>query len=149
MTREHAATDTERPQHGPPEKNRPIGSSLGMKFLAFLLRALPAGAAYLFARIPVTWYYLKRPEGRTSAAILHERLGLEGGRWARFRLGFRQALAFSRIILDNMYLGIFGLGRFHIEEYGTEIFKRALQQGRGLVLLSAHMGNWHLAVNFL
>ncbi len=120
-----------------------------MRFLSLVLRVLPLPVAYGFAMIPVIWYYLRRPEGRLSASILYERIGLTGGRWRRFWFGFRQAKAFSRIIIDNMYLGLFGPDRFALEEHGTEIFKRALQEGRGLVLLSAHMGNWHLAVNFL
>jgi predicted LPLAT superfamily acyltransferase len=97
----------------------------------------------------VVWYYLTRPEGRVSAAILYRRLGLPGGWWRRFWFGFRQALSFSRIILDNIVLGVFGKERFELREHGTEIFKEALERGKGLVLLSAHMGNWHLAVNFL
>jgi predicted LPLAT superfamily acyltransferase len=127
----------------------PLGSSIGMKLLAFVMRILPTRLAYLIAYIPVLWYYMLRPEGRLSASRLHERLGLAGGGFSCFRFGFRQARDFSRIILDNIYLGIFGPKRFEIAEYGTDIFKKTLEKGRGLLLLSAHVGNWHLAVNFL
>ena len=129
-----------------PGRPAAMGSPLGMRFLALVLRVFPLQIAYLVAVVPVVWYYLTRPEGRSSAAILYRRLGLPGGRWRQFWFGF---LSFSRIILDNMILGIFGPERFELKEIGTEIFEKALARGKGLVLLSAHMGNWHLAVNFL
>lgn len=128
---------------------RRIGSAVGMKLLAFVMRVLSLRVAYGFALLPVLWYYLLRPEGRRSAAALHRRLGLTGGAIRRFFFGLRQAAQYSRIILDNLYLGAFGNKGFALEEIGTEVFLKALEQGKGLILVSAHVGNWHLAVNFL
>ncbi len=127
---------------------RPMGSGLGMRILALTMRVAPA-LAYGFALFPVLWYYLIKPEGRKAAAVLHRRLGLPGGAFARWRFGLRQARMFSKIILDNMYLGFFGPEKFVIEERGTDLLRDELKKGKGLILLSAHMGNWHLAVNFL
>lgn len=133
----------------PPPRQGAVGSAFGMKLIALMLRLLPTQVAYAVAYIPVIWYFLVKGDARRAAAKLHERLGLPGGAWRRFWFGLRQAVQFSRIILDNMYLGLFGPQSFIIDEFGTDIFKRLLSEGNGLMLLSAHMGNWHLAVNFL
>ncbi len=126
-----------------------VGSPLGMKLLAALLRILPQSIVSWFAWIPVIWYYLRRPEGRRSAAVYRRMLGFEPRPLREFFFGLGQARAYSHVILDNMYLGMFGPQRFHLEEHGTDVFHQQLSKGRGLILLSAHAGNWHLAVNFL
>lgn len=143
--------DTQLPFTSDPagtKATRTIGSGIGMRLLAFVMRFVPA-IAYGFALFPVLWYFIVKPEGRRAAAILHHRLEKRGQVFAPLLFGFRQARMFSKIILDNMYLGLFGGQKFIIEEKGTEILLEQLRQGKGLILLSAHMGNWHLAVNFL
>lgn len=131
-----------------PTENRRIGSGLGMRMLAWIMRLVPV-LAYGFALFPVIWYFIVKPEGRRAASFLFRRLGRKGGVFRRLWFGFSQARMFSKIILDNIYLGLFGNEKFVIEERGTKIFLEELSKGKGLVLLSAHMGNWHLAVNFL
>jgi predicted LPLAT superfamily acyltransferase len=132
----------------PTEDRRRIGSGIGMKMLARIMRLVPA-LAYEFALIPVVWYFIVKPEGRRAASVLYRRLGRKGGAFRRLWFGLSQARMFSKIILDNIYLGLFGSEKFVIEENGTKILLEQLSKGKGLVMLSAHMGNWHLAVNFL
>jgi predicted LPLAT superfamily acyltransferase len=132
-----------------PSPRQELGSATGMRLLAFLMRALPRVAVYTFAWIPVLWYYVVRPEGRLSSAVYQKRLGLEHGSLRRFLFGLRQARELSLVILDNMYLGLFGPAEFKLERLGTQRFHEALEEGRGLVLLAAHAGNWHLATTFL
>ncbi len=110
---------------------------------------MPRFLMYFFALIPVVYYYLKRPEVRFSSPIYQRHLDLGHGKGKAFWFGLGQAAVYSRIILDNMYLGTFGPDRFQIEYEGTDRFMDALGRGRGLILLSAHLGNWHLAINFL
>jgi predicted LPLAT superfamily acyltransferase len=126
-----------------------FGSQTGMKLLAFFMRFFPRQVVYWIALLPVVWYYLFQPEGRQSSAIYQRRIGLTHGPIRRFFFGLGQAKAFSQVILDNMYLGMFGPDRFNLSLVGTEIFLDALSHGKGLILLSAHVGNWHLALNFL
>lgn len=140
---------TAAPTEADREEYRRIGSPTGMKIYGWMLRWVPRPLMYFFALIPVVYYYLKRHEVRLSSPIYQRHLGLKHGWWKAFRFGFRQAAVYSRIILDNMYLGAFGPDRFRIEYEGTERFMEALGRGKGLILLSAHLGNWHLAINFL
>lgn len=120
-----------------------------MRFLGLLMRVAPRFVVYLFALVPVVWYYLTKLEGRTSSSLYQRHLGLGYSGMRRFFFGLRQATQFSRVILDNMYLGLFGPGRFKLTRLGTQKFLDALEEGRGLVLIAAHAGNWHLATTFL
>ncbi len=142
----HQSKDPSLPTNQP---LRDIGSSLGMKLLAVLMRIFPLPIVYWTAMVPVIWYYLRRPEGRLSSATYQRMLGLNYGPVRRFLFGLSQARAFSHVILDNMYLGMFGPERFQLKSIGIEVFLQALDQKKGLILVSAHVGNWHLAVNFL
>lgn len=126
-----------------------FGSAAGMRLLAFLMRVAPRFVVYAFALVPVFWYYVVRPEGRSSSKIYQRRLGLRHGPLRRFLFGLGQARELSRVILDNMYLSLLGPGGFQLERLGTQRFHDALEEGRGLVLLAAHAGNWHLASTFL
>lgn len=137
------------PSEADREEYRRIGSPTGMKIFGWMIKWVPRVLMYFFALIPVVYYFLKRGEVRRSSPIYQRNLGLRHGKWRTLRFGFRQAAVYSRIILDNMYLGAFGPERFEIEYEGTERFMDALARGRGLILLSAHLGNWHLAINFL
>lgn len=139
-------TQNKRPAE---HSKRDFGSPLGMKLIAGLMRICPRFVVYGISMIPVLWYFLKYPQVRRSAEAYREKLGLPEGHFNRFIFGLRQVRAYSLIILDNMYLGLLGPEHFHLTEFGTEIFRRSLALGRGLILLSAHIGNWHLAVNFL
>jgi predicted LPLAT superfamily acyltransferase len=132
-----------------PSPAKDVGSKTGMKLLAFFMRFFPRPVVYWIALFPVVWYYLFRPEGRRSSNLYQRKIGLTHGPIGRFFFGLGQARAFSQVILDNMYLGMFGPSRFNLSLIGTEVFLRALSHGKGLILLSAHVGNWHLALNFL
>ena len=129
--------------------NRAIGSHLGMRLLAFFMRILPARVAYGAALFPVIWYFLTRKDARDASDLLFDRLGREGGQLKRWAFALSQIYMYAQVIMDNIYLGIVGPDRFKINEIGTDLFLNQLKKGKGLLLLSAHMGNWHLAVNFL
>ncbi|MFO8072171.1 MAG: lysophospholipid acyltransferase family protein [Polyangia bacterium] len=128
---------------------RDFGSRLGVRVFCRLLGLLPRRLVYALALLPVCWYVLTRPDVRRASKSYRARL--ESGRVKPSPLLFalRQAAAYSRAILDNIYLGTFGPQRFDIDFTGTRRLRAALDRNRGLVLLSAHAGNWHLAVNFL
>ena len=120
-----------------------------MAILAFFMRIAPARIAYSVAVFPVLWYFFTRPDARRAADLLFDRLDLKGGYFRRLRFALKQIHMFSEVIMDNMYLGIFGNETFTIHEFGTDLFIKLLEKKKGLMLLSAHVGNWHLAVNFL
>jgi predicted LPLAT superfamily acyltransferase len=128
---------------------RDFGSRLGVRVFCRLLRLLPRRLVYALALLPVSWYVLTRPEVRRASKSYRARLAPARAQRGSLLFALRQAAAYSRAILDNIYLGEFGPKKFEIDFTGTRLLRAALDRNRGLVLLSAHAGNWHLAVNLL
>lgn len=86
-----------------------------------------------------SYYYLRRgPERRASAAYLR-RLH---GRAPRRREVLAHMHCFAAVVLDRLYL-LRGAGRgFDIDVHGLETLRAALDRGRGVLLLGAHVGSF-------
>ncbi|MDE2401442.1 MAG: acyl-CoA synthetase [Burkholderiales bacterium] len=89
---------------------------------------------------PITWYFvLAVPKARrASVAYLRRVLGREPG-WLD---GFRHVFCFASTILDRFYLlnGRFDL--FETRVVGQEAVHQAMAEGRGVVMVGAHLGSF-------
>ena len=95
----------------------------------------------------VLLFYLDKKHRRLALANLEKAFGRElspADLRSLARDSFRQ---FSRVIADN--LKWLHLGESRSEELlqveGEENLRRALQEGKGVLLFSAHLGNWEVA----
>jgi predicted LPLAT superfamily acyltransferase len=68
------------------------------------------------------------------------------GRWAR---SYRHFLAFARTLVDRALLATRGPTVFRYQAHGLEFIRTAAAEGRGAILLTAHLGNWELAAGML
>lgn len=124
----------------PPWMARPEGGSL------LALRLLRASGAVLGRRglrlvLPaVTLYFFARrgPERRASRAYLTRMLG----RPARFGEVLRHMHCFACTSLDRMFLLSERFRRFDVRASGLGELDRALAQGRGVLLVGSHLGNF-------
>lgn len=80
-------------------------------------------------------YLLRRFPGRNPLARL----------WDSYRLN----LGIGRILVDRAVLGILGPGRLRVSLAGQEELTALLAEGHGLVLVTAHVGCWQLAMSSL
>jgi len=55
---------------------------------------------------------------------------------------YRQLLCFSRCLVDRVAILTGDAGRFEIHPSGREQLKKARQDGRGIILLGSHLGNF-------
>jgi len=124
-------------------------SGLGIRFMYWLFRALGPLFAYTLL-YPVVFYYLlfAGKHGRASRDYLR-RAFPEAGTLKILWLNYRHFLSFGRILLDRAYAFAGMHDRFKFERENTEAFEQALAMGKGLVIVSAHMGNWELAAHTL
>ena len=121
------------------------------------LEALGHGIFYLFILaggqrlaylmlFPVVMVYViaSRRIHRRCAPYLRRRFP-EAGRLARFFHAYRLVLSFARVLVDRAWLGLRRNAALEGELAGAADLVRALEEGRGLVLVTAHVGNWQTA----
>ena len=119
---------------------RPEGGSRGAIRLA---RALGLGLGRPFVRLllyPATLYFCLRraPERRAARAFLARALGPRANTW---RL-LCYLLTYGQVMLDRIFLLAESLKRFDISSHGLDVLEQKLAQGRGVLLLGAHLGSF-------
>jgi predicted LPLAT superfamily acyltransferase len=117
----------------------------GTRFATRLMKWLALRCGRRFARmllVPVCAYFLLfSPRTRSASRQYLERaLGRPG------RVGdlWRHYFTFAATVLDRIYFLDGQLDRFDIEMSGLEVLRRKLAEGRGCLLLGAHLGSFEL-----
>ncbi|MBZ0136928.1 MAG: lipid A biosynthesis acyltransferase [Planctomycetes bacterium] len=146
------ATDIPRPvtteaptQARPKEWDGRTRTGLGILIFFWTFKLLGPRFAYLLL-YPVAFYYVlvNRKNGRASRDYLRRRFpGLRGPRlWWK---NYRHFLSFGRVLVDRGYAFLGMLGEVRFERDGHHVIEEVLASGKGVILLSAHIGNWELA----
>jgi predicted LPLAT superfamily acyltransferase len=119
---------------------RPEG---GSSFALRLFTAVALGLGRTVSRLvllPITAYFLLRrgPERRASRAYLSYVLGRDPT-WLEVARHFH---AFAGVTLDRVYFLTESLWRFDMRLIGLEELHRAMDLGRGVLLIGAHVGSF-------
>jgi len=124
------------------------GSSLGIRIMVWVYRALGRPLARLLL-IPVVTYFFVfgRAERRASRDYLRRLYAAPGGAEA---LGhppggrdvFRHIYEFGAMVLDRVGFWLGGPDDFEIEVHGREELDRVVADGRGAIFLGSHLGNF-------
>ncbi len=124
------------------------GNALGFWFFKISLRCFGLRGAYGLLYIVCT-HYLLFDRAATGAALAYVRHRFPGhGRVRRLFDVHRLFVSQGRNLIDRFYL-ISGAGRFNTRVEGVERVRELLAAGRGLVLVTAHVGNWQTCMAFL
>jgi predicted LPLAT superfamily acyltransferase len=120
---------------------RTRGGTLGNWIFLTLIRIFGIRSAYALL-IPVALYYLlAAPRSvRSSHSYLRAVLGPQSA-WRWPFLIYRHFFSLGMSLLDR-YAMLMGRDRFSCTYEGEEHIANALAQGKGVVLVSAHVGNW-------
>lgn len=114
------------------------------KLLLILARFFGIGFAY-FMLIPITtFYYVLSKKARGAS---REYLKLIFGKMPFLKESkevYKHFYTFAQIIIDRFLFGIFP-DRYEKIIEGEEILRDFAEKKQGLILLSAHIGNWKLA----
>jgi len=117
-----------------------IGSILGMRLLAGTCRLLGRRAVYCLLHPIVLYYLLVKPvPRRASCEYLRRVAGTPRVSWIKV---YRHLLCFAGCTLDR-YLFVAGRTRgLRVSIHGHHYLERAAREGRGALLLGAHLGSF-------
>lgn len=145
--------DTGSPQEQPAAARRWSGRSIGSGWqhhvFYALIRLAGRGGAHLLLVCVVLYYTLLRPSVRArSLPYLTRRFP---GRTSRelFWDSYRLNLGIGQVLVDRAVLGILGPGSMKISISRLPELQALLAEGRGLLLVTAHVGSWQVAMHCL
>lgn len=111
-------------------------------FFYMLIRFLGVRGAYCFLFFVVTWYTF-RPSVRSRSSYYLARRFPAAGIWARFLHTWRLQWNFGLCLVDRAATGI--TGGFHFDGTLNRAMETLARERKGVILLSAHTGCWHMA----
>jgi predicted LPLAT superfamily acyltransferase len=117
----------------------------GSYFAVWLFRTIGLRLGRRAARVllyPVTLYFFCRRgvERRASRDFLRRAFGRPCGIWATLR----HIHGYAATILDRVFLLSDSLRRFDVRVYGLDQLDKHIAQGRGVLLLGAHIGSFEV-----
>jgi predicted LPLAT superfamily acyltransferase len=124
------------------------GNKLGYSIFVFVCSTLGVRPAYLLLRLVAGYYFLfSWSSSRHIYKYFRYRIGL--GRIKAFFKIYRNYYVFGQTLMDKIMVmaGLENKFTYHFD--GVENLRAIVQEGRGGILLSAHVGNWEAAGHLL
>ncbi|MBR4682765.1 MAG: lysophospholipid acyltransferase family protein [Elusimicrobiaceae bacterium] len=125
---------------------RSLASRFKHRFVYALISLGGRPLAYLFL-YPLVLVYCLYPSVRDKSRAYVMRRFDPQTKWDFFKHTFRLNLTFGRTLVDRAALGILGAAEFKADPQARQTCERLIKQGKGLLLLTAHVGCWQSAVN--
>ena len=119
-------------------ETRESGSVLGIRFLLWLGTAFGRWPVRLLLRVIVLYYALIRPAARMASREYLRRVGQAHG----FGAVYRHLFCFAQCAADRPFFIAGRRSAFRVETHGEEHLDALHRQGRGAVLLGAHLGSF-------
>ncbi|CAN5257105.1 hypothetical protein BH09SUM1_BH09SUM1_18750 [soil metagenome] len=115
-----------------------------------LMRAGGVRAAYVLAAMVVPWFLLTAPRAVRASQELRRRLGVTGLSFAgKIAWTYRHFYTFAKVLIDRTSLIHFGHENFTFTFDGEEALRATLNERRGAVLVTGHMGSFEAAAHIL
>ncbi len=129
--------------------SRSVGADWQHRFFYFLIKLGGRHIAYPFLYPVVLYYLIFRPDQRLkSRYYLNRRFPGRRG-FAALKDSYRMIMSLSRSLVDRALVGICGPEILQTEfPRGDELFNLAAE-GRGLIILTTHVGCWQAAMIYL
>ncbi|MDR1922331.1 MAG: lipid A biosynthesis acyltransferase [Candidatus Adiutrix sp.] len=128
--------------------SRSLGSRFKHEIFYRLIRLAGPAPAYVLLYVVVFYYSLCPGVVRRSRPYLRRRFPAAGffGLW---RHAFRLNLSFGLALLERAIMGLGGQMEFEAPEETKSLIEELLNEGRGLVVLTAHVGAWQTGMGWL
>ena len=123
------------------------GTRLGYRIFVAVLRKFGVLPAYFLLRFVAAYYFIF--SWKSSGAILAYFQHLGFGRLRALHKLYRNYFLFGQTMIDRVVLLAGIPNRFSFDFDGEEHLRRMVEERRGGLLLSAHIGNWEIAGHLL
>nr|WP_315140760.1 lipid A biosynthesis acyltransferase [uncultured Flavobacterium sp.] len=123
------------------------GTVLGYKIFVFFIKKVGIKSAYFILYFVASYYFIFLK--KSNASIFYyfkKRLGYSY--FKSKRMVFNSYYTFGQTIIDKIAIGTGLKNKFTYEFDGREILIKLLEEKKGGVLISAHIGNFEIAENF-
>jgi predicted LPLAT superfamily acyltransferase len=131
--------------HAPRWSSKSLGSKAGHCFFNLLVKTggvLPA-YAILF---PVVFWYTLLPSVRARSRPYLRRRFPQYGTFRLWLACLRLNLSFGMVLLDRMIFRILKRGTLLSQEWDDRQIRELLEPGKGLIVLSCHVGAWQTGI---
>jgi predicted LPLAT superfamily acyltransferase len=123
------------------------GSLSGYKIFVFCIKNLGVRAAYFVLYFVAAYYFLfLKSTNRPTFYYFHKRLGYSY--WKSKRMLYMSYYTFGQTLIDKTAISAGMRDRFTYEFDGVNVLINLLEQKKGAVLISAHIGNFEIAEYF-
>lgn len=120
-------------------EQRERGSAAALRLMGWIITRLGWRVAYALLYPITAYFFLSAPRQRAAGrAFLRRALGRE----PRLAERFRQFFTFSATLLDRVFLLDGRRAGYTIEVIGLDLLNRHIAEGRGCILLGAHIGSF-------
>jgi predicted LPLAT superfamily acyltransferase len=127
---------------------RTRGGYFGNWFFVQLIRVLGLRGAYAWLVFVAAYFTFGSPRSyRASVNYLQRVLGPKPW-WQRPLLVYRHFFSFGVTLLDRLAV-VMGRHQMNCAFEGEERFRKFLDQGKGIILLGAHVGGWEMGGHLL
>jgi predicted LPLAT superfamily acyltransferase len=124
------------------------GGRWGIWFFITAIRVLGRRVAYVLSIFPAIYFSFASPDVAATMDF-HRRIFGPQSRWKRRWLVFRHFYSFGRALIDRTAILAGHTKGFSFIFDGDAHLRTAVAEGRGVLLLTAHLGNWEAAGQLL
>jgi predicted LPLAT superfamily acyltransferase len=126
--------------------SRSIGSNLQHNIFYFLIRYGGRGASYALLNCVAIYYTLFRPAIRKKAGYYLSRRFKTRNPLAQLLHCYRIYVDLGKALIDRATIGIKGVESIDIVSRNLDKLLVLVREGHGLILLTAHVGCWQIAM---
>jgi predicted LPLAT superfamily acyltransferase len=119
-------------------------NAVALRFMAWVSLHLGRGPARGLLYLIAAYFLVFSPAARRASADWLRRVRGQEGWQPGWRDLFKQFLCFASVVHDRVFLVNDQYGMFDIHLHGHELTTEMRQQGRGLMLMGAHMGSFEV-----